>query len=67
MADLADIAQQHMEAMSALVPRIRGDYSVSSLKECEECGNDIPDGRRKLGGVRLCIECQRVRERTRDA
>lgn len=66
MSDLADIAQQHMEAMSALVPRIRQDYSSSSLKECEECGNDIPEGRRKLGGVRLCIECQRVREsRTR--
>ena len=65
MADLADMAQQHMEAMSALVPRIRQDYSASSLRECEECDNDIPEGRRKLGGVRLCIECQRVKESKR--
>ena len=65
MADLADMAQQHMEAMSALVPRILHDYSASSLHEREECGNDIPEGRRKLGGVRLCIACQRVKESKR--
>lgn len=65
MADLADMAQQHMEAMSALAPRILHDYSASSLHECEECGNDIPEGRRKLGGVRLCIECQRIKESKR--
>ena len=62
MADLADMAQQDMEAMASLVQRIRHDYSASSFTECEECGNDIPEGRRKLGGVRLCIECQRVVE-----
>jgi len=30
-----------------------------SLAECEECGEPIPEARRKaLPGVRLCIACQ---------
>ena len=30
-----------------------------SLKNCEECGNAIPPGRRKaVPGVRLCVACQ---------
>jgi phage/conjugal plasmid C-4 type zinc finger TraR family protein len=30
-----------------------------SLTHCEECGNVIPDARRKaIPGVRLCIRCQ---------
>jgi phage/conjugal plasmid C-4 type zinc finger TraR family protein len=31
----------------------------TSRKECAECGDAIPDARRKaLPGVRLCVECQ---------
>lgn len=34
-----------------------------SLLECEECGAEIPEGRRKaLRGVRLCVECQSERD-----
>ena len=30
-----------------------------SLKHCEECGETIPEGRRRaMPGVRLCIKCQ---------
>ena len=30
-----------------------------SLLECEECGGEIPQGRREaLPGVRLCVACQ---------
>lgn len=30
-----------------------------SLTHCEECGNEIPEGRRNaLPGVRLCVPCQ---------
>lgn len=33
--------------------------SGESLEECEECGEAIPEARRKaLPGVRLCILCQ---------
>ena len=35
-----------------------------SLLQCEECGADIPKGRREaLPGVRLCVECQSERDR----
>lgn len=34
-----------------------------SLAFCEECGNEIPEERRKaLRGVRMCIECKRTEE-----
>ncbi|NQY25588.1 MAG: DksA/TraR family C4-type zinc finger protein [Piscirickettsiaceae bacterium] len=30
-----------------------------SLKQCEECGTDIPEARRKaIVGVHLCVTCQ---------
>lgn len=30
-----------------------------SLEECEECGDPIPEARRKaIPGVRLCVACQ---------
>ena len=34
-----------------------------SLLECEECGTEIPEGRREaLPGVRLCVACQSGRD-----
>lgn len=34
-----------------------------SLTECEECGEPIPEARRKaIPGVRLCINCQQERD-----
>ncbi len=36
-----------------------------SLTECEECGEAIPEARRKaLPGVRLCIACQEEADKT---
>lgn len=35
----------------------------ASLLECEECGAEIPAGRREaLPGVRLCVACQGGRD-----
>ena len=35
-----------------------------SLLQCEDCGAEIPEGRREaLRGVRLCVECQSERDR----
>ena len=32
-----------------------------SLSHCEECGNAIPEARRKaIAGVRLCVSCQQI-------
>lgn len=34
-----------------------------SLHECEECGEPIPEARRKaIPGVRLCINCQQEKD-----
>lgn len=39
-----------------------------SLRECEECGAAIPEGRRKaMPGVRLCIACQESEDREQAA
>ena len=36
------------------------------LPECAECGEDIPPARREaLPGVRLCVSCQKERDRKR--
>ena len=35
-----------------------------SLTVCEECGEDIPEARRKaLPGVRVCVSCQQGRDK----
>ncbi|WP_417263580.1 DksA/TraR family C4-type zinc finger protein [Celeribacter sp.] len=34
-----------------------------SFTECAECGEDIPEARRKaIPGVKLCIDCQQERD-----
>lgn len=39
-----------------------------SLNECEECGEPIPEARRRaLPGVRLCVVCQEEREKEQTA
>lgn len=39
-----------------------------SLQQCEECGDEIPEPRRRaIPGVRLCVSCQRELEKTRVA
>jgi phage/conjugal plasmid C-4 type zinc finger TraR family protein len=51
----------HMNAINS----IRASLSNRpSLSHCEECGEEIPEPRRKaVSGVRTCIDCQEVLER----
>jgi phage/conjugal plasmid C-4 type zinc finger TraR family protein len=46
------------------IARARGKLARGeSLKQCEECDAAIPEARRKaVPGVRLCIECQRIKD-----
>lgn len=58
MADIADDAdiriEQTLETALAQIPR----YTGISATECEECGEDIPELRRKaVDGVKLCKLC----------
>lgn len=60
MSDPIDRAQENQLNQVNIKPR---DYSIPSLAECEECGNDIPPERQALGAVTLCIECKSLEER----
>lgn len=50
-----DIAQFSIERAIANAPK----FNRPSLTECQDCGEPIPAERRKLGGVTLCIDCQK--------
>ena len=60
MSDPIARAQENQLNQVKVKPR---DYSTPSLAECEQCGNDIPPERQKLGAVTLCIECKTKEER----
>lgn len=63
MADYVDLANIEIEqALIASLTR-RNHYQAQSLCECEDCGEVIPEQRRKLGAVTRCIDCQIAFER----
>ncbi len=65
MADEADIASEYIEhAMSRTLNNIRQNSVTlkAGAKACTECGEKIPDIRRKLG-FQLCVECAAEAER----
>ncbi|WP_373357080.1 DksA/TraR family C4-type zinc finger protein [Pseudoroseicyclus sp. CXY001] len=55
----ASIADE-LKRMQALRRAPEGE----SLTECAECGEEIPEARRKaIPGVKLCVECQGGRDK----
>lgn len=64
MADEADVANDYIdrEVLNALDKMRQNSSEKSGTKVCRECGEKIPDGRRKLG-FQLCIECAEETER----
>ncbi len=63
--DEDDVQQQIESTIEDEVRRARGALpSGESLSHCEECGQPIPEARRKaLPGVRLCVGCQEAHDR----
>lgn len=58
MADYADVASTLSEQdLDHALANIQHFDRVSNY-ECEDCGEEIPEQRRKLGAVTLCIGCQ---------
>lgn len=58
MADVCDeadiVIEEALNRTLAQIPR----YTGISATECEECGDDIPEGRRNaVKGVQLCVGC----------
>lgn len=58
MADFADVASNlEQERLNhSLAERV--NFQGESEKICMDCGNEIPEQRRTLGNVKLCIDCQ---------
>lgn len=43
----------------AIREQMRASYGQASLTHCLECGDPIPEGRRKaVPGVQYCVHCQ---------
>ncbi|CAM3018804.1 TraR/DksA C4-type zinc finger protein [Acinetobacter celticus] len=59
MSKKFDEAQLNQLNQVKVIPR---DYSIPSLSECEECGNEIPQERQALGAVTLCVDCKSIAE-----
>jgi len=61
--DICDIANDYAER--SLNERIQGrvQYAGHSAEECQECGCEIPEARRKaVPGCCMCVDCQEISE-----
>ena len=63
MTDLIDKAQESADYL--LQQEIAKRCRFEGESEKNECGEEIPERRRALGGVKFCIECQTKIERKR--
>ncbi|ENX48788.1 MULTISPECIES: TraR/DksA C4-type zinc finger protein [Acinetobacter] len=58
MVDLVDMAEEFQAMNLQEKINARAQFTACSNYECEDCGEDIPDQRRAIGGVTCCIKCQ---------
>ncbi|HEN9526056.1 TPA: TraR/DksA C4-type zinc finger protein [Acinetobacter baumannii] len=58
MADPVDMAEGIAEERIQQTLSNRPTFDGESEHECINCGNEIPERRRALGNVKLCIDCQ---------
>jgi phage/conjugal plasmid C-4 type zinc finger TraR family protein len=67
----AEMGQLHaihlnMNAIADVRRKMQEQAAQPSLENCEECGDDIPEERRRLiPGVRLCVYCKEHEERVK--
>ena len=56
--------EQIDDTVEDALQRVRSEIPTGdSLSECEECGEPIPEARRRaVPGVRLCVACQSERD-----
>lgn len=60
-----DAIAERMEKMTELfvAETRKAIYIGESATHCEECGEPIPEARRKAIACKFCLSCQRQRER----
>ena len=67
----AEMVQLHaihnnMNAIANVRRALEQQASQPSLTHCEECGDEIPEARRTaIRGVKLCVYCQQLQERSK--
>ena len=67
----AEMGQLHaihnnMNAIANVRRALEQQASQPSLTHCEECGDEIPEARRTaIRGVKLCVYCQQLQERSK--
>ena len=65
----AEMGQLHaihnnLNAVAGVRRKLEEQAARPSAEECEECGDEIPEGRRKaVPGVQFCVFCQEKHER----
>jgi len=65
----AEMGQLHaihnnLNAVAGVRRKLEAQASKPSAEECEECGDEIPEARRKaVPGCQLCVFCQEKLER----
>ena len=66
MADIADLAQDHIEREMGAALEARKQAPQDSADCCVECGLEIPGARQiALPGVQTCVDCAEMLERKR--
>ena len=61
--DIADIANDYEDIRRQKLIDSRARYEGESATDCEECGVEIPEGRRiAVPGCKLCRECAQILE-----
>ena len=67
----AEMGQLHaihnnMNAIANVRRKMQEQSLKPSAKECQECGDEIPEARRTLvPGVQYCVHCQQLNERSK--
>ena len=60
MADFADESSDLTDFELKIALGNRSNDIAESEHECTDCGDEIPEQRRSIGGVTRCIGCQTV-------
>ena len=58
-----DIANDSHDKMRSIILSNRVTFEGESETHCEECGEEIPEKRRKLGGVKMCVDCKEISDK----
>lgn len=57
-------ALEQRDRDQAIAAALAGARSTGpSLEHCDECGEEIPEARRALGGMTRCVPCQTTFEK----